>query len=138
MSVGSVLTRGAPAATGGTSVTGPRDAGVAVHKVDLPFRGETRSIWDQVNDLLSAPFKDSIDSVGEADTFESPPEERRVVVASGIVVGAEEYEIRYAQLDLEGLRSKLSPELFRAFVRHIGVVRGWEDLDVAFVAEIPE
>ena len=138
MSVDSVLMQGAPATTGRPSSTGVDDVGQPAQKIDLPFRTETWSFWNQVDDLLSAPFKTSIESAAEAEPLATRPGRARVVVAPGIAVDAEEYEIRYGQLDLEGLRSNIAPELYQAFVRHIGVIHGWEDLDVASVAEIPE
>ena len=55
------------------------------------------------------------------------------VVAPGVAVRASEYAVRYAHLDLEALRNRLSPEVFRAFVRHAGAIRGPEDVDVTLL-----
>ena len=55
------------------------------------------------------------------------------VVAPGVTVRASEYAVRYAHLDLEALRDRLSPEVFRAFVRHAGAIRGPEDVDVTLL-----
>lgn len=52
------------------------------------------------------------------------------IIAPGVAVRASEYDVRYAHLDLEALRARLAPEVFRAFVRHIGIIRGPEDMDV--------
>ena len=52
------------------------------------------------------------------------------IVAPGVAVRASEYAIRYAHLDLEAIRQRLAPEVFRAFIRHIGVIEGPDDVDV--------
>ena len=53
-----------------------------------------------------------------------------VVVASGIAVQVHEYEERYSGIDLEYHREHMSPEMFKAFVRHIGSIRGRKDLNI--------
>ena len=69
----------------------------------------------------------------------TPTDGRRLVpVAPGIVVGAQEYEERYGGIDIEGLRARMAPAVFKAFVRHIGSVSGREDLDVDLISDIPE
>ena len=55
------------------------------------------------------------------------------IVAPGIVVRASEYEARFAHLDLETLKNRLAPEVFRAFVRHAGAIKGPEDVDVTLL-----
>lgn len=52
------------------------------------------------------------------------------IVAPGIAVRASEYEARFAHLDLESLKNRLTPQAFRAFVRHIGIIQGPDDVDV--------
>lgn len=59
-----------------------------------------------------------------------PTDDRWRIVAPGIAVRASEYEARFAHLDLETLRNRLTPEVYRAFVRHIGIIRGPDDVDV--------
>jgi hypothetical protein len=61
-----------------------------------------------------------------------------IVVAPGIAVRADEYEERYAGIDLESLKSRMTPAVFKAFVRHLGSIPGRSDLDVGEIATIPE
>jgi hypothetical protein len=60
------------------------------------------------------------------------------VVAPGILVRGDEFEERYGGIDLEGLRGRMTPALFKAFVRHIGSIPGRPDLDVDKISAIPE
>jgi hypothetical protein len=60
-----------------------------------------------------------------------------IVVANGIAVKASEYEERYSKIELEYFREHMSTEMFKAFVRHIGSIRGRTDLNVGeFVGDI--
>lgn len=52
------------------------------------------------------------------------------IVAPGIIVRAAEYEARYSFLNLPEFRLRMSPEVFRAFVRHIGGIEGPDNVDV--------
>jgi len=61
-----------------------------------------------------------------------------VVVAPGIMVSAAEYQERYGGIDLEGLRQRMNPAVYKAFVRFIGSIPGREDLDVTIISDIPE
>jgi hypothetical protein len=70
-----------------------------------------------------------------------PPARARpsvIVVAPGIAVRSDEYEERYAGIDLEGLRGRMTPAMFKAFVRHLGSIPGRPDLDVDEIATTPE
>ncbi len=62
---------------------------------------------------------------------------REITVAPGIVVSPGEFAERYGGLDLDRLRATMKPEIFNAFVRHIGAVTGREDLDVDLMSDIP-
>ena len=68
----------------------------------------------------------------------SPKRVKAVVVAPGIMVWEDEYEKRYGGIDLERFRQQMPPDLFKAFVRHIGSIPGHPDLDVNELATIPE
>lgn len=122
--------------------TDPHDSGLQVEapyvSVAIQRQGMER-VWQQVNGLL-------IESLGRSG-FPQPDEvieDRRpapanwVTVAPGIMVRADEYEERYGGIDLEGLRRRMTPALFAAFVRHIGTVPGTPDLDVDEMTAIPE
>ena len=51
-------------------------------------------------------------------------------VAPGMVVRESEFQARYGFLDLDTLRRRMGPEVFQAFVRHIGVIEGRPGDDV--------
>ncbi|MCJ7510611.1 MAG: hypothetical protein MUP14_06970 [Dehalococcoidia bacterium] len=59
-------------------------------------------------------------------------------MAPGIMVRADEFEERYGGIDLQGLRSRMTPAIFKVFVRHIGSIPGRPDLDVDEISAIPE
>jgi len=104
--------------------------------------GQYADAWQQVNDGLRAGLERS--GFRQTDQATEAAEPRRVVqasavvVAPGIMVRPNEYEERYGGIDLEGLRDRMTPALFRAFVRHIGAVPGRPDLDVNEIARMPE
>jgi hypothetical protein len=59
-------------------------------------------------------------------------------VAPGIVVSAEEYERRFGAFDLEAFRRGMSPEVFLAFVRHLGAIDGGDHTDVVRISATPD
>lgn len=61
-----------------------------------------------------------------------------VFIAPGIVVTAAEYQERYGGLDLESLRQRMTPAVYKAFVRYIGAIPGRKDLDVSIIIDIPD
>lgn len=99
-------------------------------------------IWRQIDDILRSSLERSgFRQPDRLPTGEYLPPRKRggaVVVAAGIMVWADEYEQRYNGIDLEGFRHRMSPELFKAFVRHIGSIPGHPDLDISAVTTIPE
>lgn len=82
----------------------------------LPRLANIDAVASQAPSLLHAP---------------TPTKDLWRMIAPGVMVRDSEYQLRFGHLDLETLRSQLSPAKFAAFVRHIGVVRGREDSDVA-------
>ena len=50
-------------------------------------------------------------------------------VAPGIIVRESEFQARYGFLDLDTLRRRMRPEVFEAFVRHIGAIECRQGLD---------
>ena len=78
----------------------------------------------------------------DTDVREHQPTPRLVVdtviVAPGVIVSASEYQERYGGIDLEALRRRMAPAVYKAFVRYIGSVRGREDLDVDAISDIPD
>ena len=102
---------------------------------------DTNSLaWRQINEILS----NSLSGAGFPQPVQTAvrdwriPLELPVVVAPGIVVESEEYKQRYGSIDLEQYRQQMSPELFKAFVRHIGRIPGTPDLDLGDIVTTPE
>ena len=58
-----------------------------------------------------------------------------MAIAPGIIVRPSDYEARFAALDLASLRTSLTPEVFKAFVRHVGVLQGIDQVDVEDLLE---
>ena len=118
----------------------PRD----VEEVPVKFQtvtNDTSSLaWRQINDILSSSLSDAgfPQPVQTAVRDWRTPLELPIVVAPGIVVGSEEYKQRYGSIDLEQYRQQMSPELFKAFVRHIGRIPGTPDLDLGDIVTTPE
>lgn len=98
------------------------------------------SFWDQVNSNLRRIISPS--GLNTRDVSEHvglmPWRTKSVLVAPGVLVGVEEYEQRYAEIDLEELRQTLSPDLFKAFVSHVGSIPGHPELDISEIATIPQ
>ena len=68
-----------------------------------------------------------------------PPEQDTWrIVAPGVIVRPKEYEARFGRLDLENLKRRMRPEVFVAFVRHIGVIQGPANVDVNDLADRSE
>ena len=117
-----------------------------VKEVPVEFRSEVEDsgtrIWDQINKLLRTSLHRSGFPQPSADLIQQSYEEMErpslVVVAPGIAVQVGEYEERYGSIDLEYYRKHMSPELFRAFVRHIGSIKGRTDLNIAEFVDTPE
>jgi hypothetical protein len=125
----------------------PDEAGLAPRQkayVSVGVRQPTREFpdaWQQFNSALRLGLANlGFPQTEVIDEFMPPATAcpAFVVVAPGIVVRADEYEERYAGIDLEGLRGRMTPAVFKAFVRHLGSIRGTPDLDVDEIATIPE
>jgi hypothetical protein len=99
-------------------------------------------LWKQVEDILKTTLGQTYIQKPEVSTI--PPQStdqmyiRRVLVAPNVSVRFEEYEQRYGGIDLEQLRQRMAPELYKAFVRHIGSIPGDPDLDINEITNIPE
>jgi len=109
-----------------------------VEEVPVEFRSEVEAsetlIWDQINKLLRTSLHNSGFPQPSADPTQQRYEEMErpslIVVASGIAVQAGEYEERFGSIDLKYYREHMSPEMFKAFVRHIGSISGRTDLNI--------
>ncbi len=107
-------------------------------EVAVEFRSEFADVgklaWNKINELLRSSLKSSGFPQPSADSIRQRYGEMErpslIVVATGIAVTAGEYKERYGSIDLEYYREHMSPELFKAFVRNIGSIKGRADLNV--------
>jgi hypothetical protein len=99
-------------------------------------------LWQRFNDAIRGSLEQSGFRQPEVEVIEQREPLRRtwgaVVVAQGILVRADEFEERYGGIDLQGLKARMTPAIFKAFVRHIGSIPGRPDLDVDEISAIPE
>jgi len=117
-----------------------------VEEVPVEFRSEVEDsgtlVWQQINELLRTSLNSSGFPQPSADPIQQSYEEMErpslVVVAPGIAVQADEYEERFGSINLEYYRERMSPEMFKAFVRHIGSIKGRTDLNIAEFVDAPE
>jgi len=118
----------------------PRDVEEVPVKVQTVTNDTSSLAWRQINAILSSSLSDAgfPQPVQTAVRDWRTPLELPIVVAPGIVVGSEEYKQRYGSIDLEQYRQQMSPELFKAFVRHIGRIPGTPDLDLGDIVTTPE
>lgn len=107
--------------------------------VEFPSEHEELT-WGRFNKVL----RTSLGSSGFPQPVVSPTQQSHweitrpelIVITTGIAVQASEYEERFGGVDLEYYREHMSPELFKAFVRHIGSIEGRPDINVGeFVAD---
>jgi len=112
--------------------------------VSLRFGGRGHGdspVQQQIDEIIrssleQAGFPQPNELAGEGHC--TPPKTVGVIaVAQGIAVRSDEYEERYGSIDLDDFRRHMSPELFSAFVRHIGAIPGHRDLDVTQTTTIP-
>ena len=110
--------------------------------VSVAVRPRSKEVYAEVWEQFKDGLRDSLERSGfrqpDAVIEEKPPPPSWASVAPGVIVRASEYEERYGGLDLQGLRKRMAPAVFKAFVRHIGTVPGRPDLDVDEISTIPE
>jgi hypothetical protein len=102
---------------------------------------EQNDVWDQFSDAVRYDAATLGFTQPNTDVRERRPILQTVggvVVAPGIIVTVGEYEERYGGIDLGELRGRMTPGVYKAFVRYIGSIRGREDLDVNVITEIPD
>lgn len=109
-----------------------------LEEIPVDFRSKVEDsgtlVWRQINELLRTSLSSSGLPQPSADAIRQSYEEMErpslVVVAPGIAVQADEYEERFGSINLEYYREHMSPEMLKAFVRHIGSIRGRTDLNI--------
>jgi len=113
-----------------------------VEGVPVEFQSEVEDVWGQINELLRISLHRSGFPQPSADLIQQSYEEMErpslIVVATGIAVQAGEYTERYGSIELEYFREHMSPEMFKAFVRHIGSIKGRPDLNIGEFVDTPE
>jgi hypothetical protein len=62
----------------------------------------------------------------------------RIMVAPGIVMSSDEYQERFQDIDLEQVRKRMNPEIFKAFVRYMGLIPGDPRVNIAQISSIPD
>ena len=122
----------------------PKPRKVKEHTIIFqPKTGDIDSlVLRQINDILSnslekagflQPAGTTTEDLPTPIEFPTP-----VLVAPGIVVDHNEYKQRYGCIDLEQYKQQMSPELFKAFIRHIGCIPGTSNLDLKDIVNTPE
>jgi len=120
------------------------DVGQGAARASIGVRPESPGRFPDLRQQFDDAIRGSLERSGfrQPEVVEQREPLRRtwgaVVVAPGILVRADEFEERYGGIDLQGLRSRMTPALFKAFVRHIGSIPGRPDLDVDEISAIPE
>jgi hypothetical protein len=119
---------------------------VVVEEVHVEFRSDIEDsgtlVWGQVNELLRTSLdrsgfpQPSIDLIQQG--YRETERPSLIVVAPGIAVEVDEYEERYGSIDLEYFRTHMSPEMFKAYVRHIGSIKGRPELNIGEFVDTPE
>lgn len=106
-------------------------------RVNLDDPSDTSLVWQQINDI----FNKSVARTGfqrEITQEAKKSIQPHVLVAPGILVPGDEYKKRFGTIDLEEYRRKMSPGLFRVFVKHIGSISGMSKLDIQKLLSNPE
>jgi hypothetical protein len=122
------------------------DVGQGAARASIGVRPESEERLSDLSRRFTDALRGSLERSGfpqpEVEVIEQREPLRRtwgaVVVAPGILVRADEFEERYGGIDLQGLRARMAPAVFKAFVRHIGSIPGRPDLDVDEISAIPE
>jgi hypothetical protein len=104
--------------------------------------GNTPSIWGQVDRLLRAT--EASRQLGHRVPMAQPgvPQTKEFqgwrAVAPGIMVSAAEYEQRFDGITLDAFRRTMTPSVFQAYVRFLGIIPGGSGLDVVEIARLPD
>jgi len=99
-------------------------------------------VWNKISEILRNSLRSSgfaqlsADSIGQRYGEVERPS--LIVVAPGIAVEADEYGERYGGIDLEYFRASMSPEMFKAYVRNIGSIKGSPELNISEFVDTPE
>ena len=92
--------------------------------------------WEKLVDMVRTSVETHDVRLGEPQATIPYRGGGAILVAPGILVEAQEYQERYGGFDLKSFRERMSPELFKAFVRHIGSVPGYAEMDIDEITTI--
>ena len=121
--------------------SGRRAGGTPIELAQLQ-PGDTARLWRDVDAILRRSLgehrlSDPLSSL--LDTGNEPlPQRGWRRVAPSIIVSNEEYERRFSGIDLELFRASMPPAVFDAFVRHLGVIDGSDQLDIVDLTLPPD
>ena len=118
-------------------LVGANDTGQSPY-VEVIVRPQTvqDAAWHQFNSGLRRSLRGA--GYGQPELIEEkrpPSKDLWRIVAPGVIVRAAEYQARYSSLNLPDFQRRMRPEVFRAFVRHIGLIEGPQNVDVNELAE---
>lgn len=111
--------------------------------VSLTFQPRGQSAANEAWQQFNARLRGNLQRAGFPQPDEvmeegrSPTEAWRIV-APGMIMRSNEYRERYGVIDLAALQNRMSPVVFEAFVRHIGIISGREQFDVEDLLEEPD
>ena len=127
------MSSGSPTVTDMAKVDEPADDPMSIPAHVMPsVAGGESYMWDQIHSVVRASVSRS-----DIETRHIGAQTYRDV-ARGVRVSDEEYQTRFAGIDLEGFRSRMSPQTFQAFVRFMGILPGDSRVNVVDIATIPE
>lgn len=91
-------------------------------------------MWRQLEAILAKSIVNSGLKIVTIDknrtTEEKSPPDNLILLAPGFALSKAEYMKRFGNIDLELYKKQMSPELFLAFIRHIGIINGNPTLDI--------
>jgi hypothetical protein len=98
---------------------------------------QSPSIWRQVDELLRSLGASDPKAQPTAAPTLSRSQSAQRLVAPGIAVSEQEYKARFGGLPLEDYRRVMSPEVFEAYIRFLGIIPGNPDIDIVDLASPP-
>ena len=124
---------GSPTVMDMGEVDAPADVEVSIPAHVMPSVADGESyMWDQIDSVVKA-------SVSRSNK-ETRPVSAQIYhdVARGVRVSEEEYRTRFAGIDLDAFKNRMTPQTFQAFVRFMGILPGDPRVNVVDIATTPE
>lgn len=115
------------------------DVALQLNVVPISQKGTSGSLFSlEASDTEEPDWLKAVLDTESVQEVESSQEEPWVYVAPHFYVRKSEYKRRFGEFDLDYYRQRMTPELFTAFVRHMGVVPGSPELDVVELTALPD